>query len=151
VSSRDALDGIDEISAIVSFGNPHEDGLDDVPSLAHVSGKAPDDIPPQGKRKAYFYPEAELLFVLPASSSYRPSSAAVAHTRTLTFLKPLLGGPYFDLEAIWEEHTKFEFADRSVEATMASISRCSPNPTCTAAPPKFSMPNTFIGLLCTNA
>ena len=119
---REVIHGVDEISATVSFGSPHVDGLDSIPSLAHISGKPQDDISSEGKGKACFYPDTEPLFVLPASSSYRPSSAAVAHTRALSFLKPILGGPYFDLEAIWEEHTKFEFGDRSVEATMASTS-----------------------------
>ena len=32
-----------------------------------------------------------------------------------------MGGPYFDLEAIWDEHTRYEFADRSVEETMATM------------------------------
>jgi carboxymethylenebutenolidase len=29
--------------------------------------------------------------------------------------------PYFDLEDIWEEHTYYEFADRSVEHTMSTM------------------------------
>jgi carboxymethylenebutenolidase len=32
-----------------------------------------------------------------------------------------MGGPYFDLEAIWEEHTYFEFAEREVEKTMGTM------------------------------
>lgn len=32
-----------------------------------------------------------------------------------------MGGPYFDLEIIWEEHTYYEFADRSVEHTMSTM------------------------------
>ena len=44
-----------------------------------------------------------------------------AHTRSLVFLKPLLGGPFFDLEAIWDEHTRFEFENRSVEHTMSTM------------------------------
>ncbi|KAL2156777.1 hypothetical protein VTH82DRAFT_1523 [Thermothelomyces myriococcoides] len=32
-----------------------------------------------------------------------------------------MGGPYFDLEAIWDEHTRYEFADRSVEKTVATM------------------------------
>jgi carboxymethylenebutenolidase len=36
-------------------------------------------------------------------------------------LKPLLGGPFFDLEAVWEEHTKFEFGERDVAKTMATM------------------------------
>lgn len=32
-----------------------------------------------------------------------------------------MAGPYFDLEAIWEEHTYLEFEVRDVEATMATM------------------------------
>lgn len=32
-----------------------------------------------------------------------------------------MGGPYFDLEVIWDEHTYYEFDDRSVECTMATM------------------------------
>lgn len=32
-----------------------------------------------------------------------------------------MDGPFFDLEAIWEEHTYYEFADRSVEHTMSTM------------------------------
>lgn len=45
----------------------------------------------------------------------------MAHSRSLAFLKPLLGGPYFDLEAIWDEHCKYEFEERDVAATMATM------------------------------
>lgn len=60
-------------------------------------------------------------FIFPGHPDFKISSAGVAHTRALTFLKKYLGGPYFDLEKIWEEHTFFEFGDRSVERTMATM------------------------------
>ncbi len=60
-------------------------------------------------------------FTIPAHDHYVASAAAIAHTRSLTFLKPLMGGPYFDLEKIWDEHTFYEFGDRSVEDTMATM------------------------------
>lgn len=46
---------------------------------------------------------------------------SVSHTRNLTFLKPRMNGPYFDLEAIWDEHTYWEFENRSVPQTMATM------------------------------
>jgi carboxymethylenebutenolidase len=45
----------------------------------------------------------------------------VSHTRSLSFLKAQLGGPIFDLEAIWDEHTEYEFATRSVAQTMGTM------------------------------
>jgi carboxymethylenebutenolidase len=32
-----------------------------------------------------------------------------------------MGGPFFDLEKIWEEHAFYEFGDRSVEKTMGTM------------------------------
>lgn len=52
---------------------------------------------------------------------YNPGHAALAHTRTLVFLRKWIGGPIFDIEAIWEEHTYFEFEVRSVAKTMGTM------------------------------
>jgi len=73
--------------------------------------------------KIHMYPSAptDALWVLPSAEMYHSTSAELAHTRSLEFLKPLLGGPYFDIEAVWEEHTKFEFVERDVEKTMATM------------------------------
>ncbi len=63
----------------------------------------------------YFYESARATnFALPGHESYSPGHAGVAHTRSLGFLKSNLGGPYFDLDAIWEEHTMYEFGERDV-------------------------------------
>lgn len=59
--------------------------------------------------------------MIPAHENYRSASAAVSHTRTLTFLKPLVNGPYFDLEAIWNEHCLYEFGERAVAKTMGTM------------------------------
>lgn len=91
-----------------------------VPVLVHLPG----NVKPRGpheEHKVHTYPGNARLFTIPTHKDYRASAAGVAHTRSLTFLKPLMGGPYFDLEAIWEEHTRYEFADRSVEETMATM------------------------------
>ncbi|KAF9875568.1 carboxymethylenebutenolidase [Colletotrichum karsti] len=91
-----------------------------IPTLSHVSG--PDNIsskaaPPS---KTFSY-AANDFFVIPSHRHFNANAAGLAHTRTLTFLKPILGGPYFDLEAVWEEHTLFEFGERNVEKTMATM------------------------------
>ena len=61
------------------------------------------------------------VFVLPQADAYDAGNAALAHTRTLVFLRKHLGGPFFDLEAIWDEHTFFEFQERSVAKTMGTM------------------------------
>lgn len=105
-----------------------------VPVLAHIPGPAPKPAEREANiqifgaepvnLKSHYYPNLKTLdcsFALPQCAGFNPAAASVAHTRSLTFLKPLVGGPYFDLEAIWEEHTKYEFEDRSVEKTMATM------------------------------
>lgn len=76
---------------------------------------------PTPTAKTHSYPGASDFFVVPSHPNFNANAAGLAHTRTLTFLKPLLGGPYFDLEAVWEEHTLFEFGERNVEKTMATM------------------------------
>lgn len=107
------------ITAVVSYGEKSVD-IQSKPHLLHLAGSRK-IVGTNASTKVYTYSTARPLFVLPSSESYNSSAAAVSHTRTLTFLKPLLGGPYFDLEAIWEEHTRFEFEDRAVECTMATM------------------------------
>lgn len=77
--------------------------------------------PPSVKTYRYEDAEKESGWVLPSDANYHKRNAGLAHTRSLAFVKPLLGGPYFDLEAVWEEHTKYEFGERDVEKTMATM------------------------------
>ncbi|KAI8627265.1 hypothetical protein F5Y19DRAFT_183634 [Xylariaceae sp. FL1651] len=60
-------------------------------------------------------------FIHPGSADFHYASAGLSHTWSLTFLKAQLGGPIFDLEAIWDEHTAHEFATRSVARTMGTM------------------------------
>lgn len=70
----------------------------------------------------YSYPTAKPGFAVPPSHpNFHYNAESLSHTRNLTFLKPLMNGPYFDLEKIWDEHTYYEFADRSVEHTMSTM------------------------------
>ncbi|KAL1627707.1 hypothetical protein SLS56_006156 [Neofusicoccum ribis] len=90
------------------------------PTLWHAAGSGSSNTS-SGAATTHLYPEASVNFVIPAHENYRSASAAVSHTRTLTFLKPLLNGPFFDLEAIWNEHCLYEFGERAVEKTMGTM------------------------------
>ncbi|KAK4188902.1 hypothetical protein QBC35DRAFT_495080 [Podospora australis] len=119
---RNALGAFSEIKAAVLYGTcccPTEEF--NTPAIAHIpSNDRPSSIPKNVT--AHNYPSAkDFSFFLPTSRTYHAGSASVSHTRTLSFLKPLTKGPYFDLEAIWDEHTRYEFADRSVEETMKTM------------------------------
>ncbi|KAG9959032.1 NTF2-like protein, partial [Aureobasidium melanogenum] len=116
-----ALESTQGIASIVVYGSSEVGSTK--PTLFHRPGNPPMPIKKDAskKNKTYYYPNVEPFFVLPAHKSFHASSASVSHTRTLSFLKPILGGPYFDLEEIWEEHCLYEFGERAVEKTMSTM------------------------------
>ncbi|PTB42405.1 uncharacterized protein TrAFT101_008499 [Trichoderma asperellum] len=118
------------IAGIVTFSEsaPDSTAASILPLLSHTSipppppsfeeedgGKSPEDV------KVHSYPGTTPHFVLPSAAAYDNASASMAHTRSLVFLRKHLGGPHFDLEAIWEEHCYWEFVGRSVAKTMATM------------------------------
>ncbi|KAI1411334.1 hypothetical protein F5Y13DRAFT_165473 [Hypoxylon sp. FL1857] len=117
------IEACPEICAIVCYGASLAGTTGSrLPLLGHVPG----DVEESGaidncNVKQHYYAGMKTFFVIPAHEDYHAPSASVAHTRTLSFLKPLMDGPYFDLEKIWEEHTYWEFEARSVEETMATM------------------------------
>ncbi|KAI1766712.1 hypothetical protein GGR53DRAFT_484817 [Hypoxylon sp. FL1150] len=119
-----AIGACSELCAVISYGAPASNANGELPLLAHVPGakraegqNANEDV----SVKSHYYANANPFFAIPAHGDYHAPSASVAHTRSLSFLKPLVGGPYFDLEKIWDEHTYWEFEARSVEETMATM------------------------------
>ncbi|KAI1505114.1 hypothetical protein F5X99DRAFT_416203 [Biscogniauxia marginata] len=121
---KSAYDAASNIVASVSF-SPEWD-LSSKPALLHLAGAPPPPLanPNPSTTQTHHYPTAapSPSFVLPRTPHFSHGAASVSHTRTLSFLKPVLGGPYFDLEAVWDEHTSHEFGDgRSVARTMATM------------------------------
>src|SRR5271170_6192834 len=47
-------------------------------------------------------------------------AADIAHSRSIALLRKAMG-PHYDLEALWEAHTTYEFGARDVDATMATM------------------------------
>jgi carboxymethylenebutenolidase len=95
-----------------------------IPTIQHLAGAAKEKEKPvrQEDFTVYHYSDVEsFLFATPFQKIFNYSSEGVSHTRNLTFLKRHMNGPYFDLEAIWEEHTYYEFEARSVPHTMATM------------------------------
>ncbi|KAJ5156846.1 hypothetical protein N7492_009649 [Penicillium capsulatum] len=92
------------------------------PSLLHICGSQESQGHEHSSWSTYRYTNVHSPgFIIPGHSDFRMSTAGVAHTNSLAFIKKHLGGPYFDLEKIWDEHTYYEFGDRSVEKTMATM------------------------------
>lgn len=93
-----------------------------VPAIHHLAGKGSDRPLRSEALTVYHYPGVESYkFAIPFQSLFHYTTEAISHTRSITHLKQRMGGPYFDLELIWDEHTYYEFADRSVEHTMSTM------------------------------
>lgn len=93
-----------------------------IPTLLHIAGGQGGGSNLSTNSKTYRYPTvSSSKFAVPFTDEFHYTTEAISHTRSLTFLKPKLGGPYFDLEDIWDEHCYYEFADRSVQHTMSTM------------------------------
>ncbi|MCH8322848.1 MAG: dienelactone hydrolase family protein [Proteobacteria bacterium] len=68
----------------------------------------------------YDYPGADHAFAREAEDHYHRPSALIAHTRTLTCLKSVMG-PHYNLEQLWDRHTAAEFEMRDAGATMKTM------------------------------
>ncbi|KAL1847110.1 hypothetical protein Daus18300_014051 [Diaporthe australafricana] len=96
-----------------------------IPVLQHLAGKPAGDSVQSDKshnvKKYYYSNVTSSKFATPFHGSFHYNTEAISHTRSLTLFKKEMNGPYFDLETIWDEHTYYEFADRSVEHTMSTM------------------------------
>ncbi|KAF6822759.1 lea domain protein [Colletotrichum plurivorum] len=93
-----------------------------IPTAFHFAGKPETQPERSSQRMEYFYPAAKShLFATPFQEHFNYNTEALSHTRNLTLLKGQMKCPTFDLEAIWDEHTWYEFSDRSVEHTMSTM------------------------------
>lgn len=125
---------------LVSSHHPPADGSSGgngsksvLPTIYHLAGTTSSSsatttpAPPKAaaappNSKIYEYPSVETSsFAVPFSEEFDYATEAVSHSRNLAFVKKVMGGPYFDLELLWEEHTFYEFGSRSVENTMATM------------------------------
>jgi carboxymethylenebutenolidase len=70
--------------------------------------------------ESYVYPGADHAFDYRERASYDRSASSLAYSRTLAFLHRHIG-PRYEREAIWDLHTKSEFAERDVAATMKTM------------------------------
>lgn len=119
------LSSITEISGVVIYASAEEEpslSVPPIPCLKHLSGVPSSTSDSTPTNRLYTYPSAKSSsFAFPFQDDFSYSLEALSHTRNLAFLKPLMNGPYFDLEHIWDEHTYFEFENRSVDWTMSTM------------------------------
>lgn len=123
--AADEVNNTPEITATVNYANVAQQSsitASAAPAIHHLAGKGSDRPLRSDPLTVYYYPSVESYkFAIPFQSSFHYTTEALSHTRSITHLKQRMGGPYYDLELIWDEHTYYEFADRSVEHTMSTM------------------------------
>jgi carboxymethylenebutenolidase len=68
----------------------------------------------------YVYPGVDHAFARPGGHAYDKPAALMAHSRSIALFRRVMG-PHYDLSALWERHTFYEFGKRDVDATMATM------------------------------
>jgi carboxymethylenebutenolidase len=68
----------------------------------------------------YVYPGTGSGFERKSGAHFDRAAAGLAHSRSIALLRRVVG-PHYDLEALWEAHTRYEFEARDVNATMATM------------------------------
>ncbi|KAL3461367.1 hypothetical protein BJX64DRAFT_160222 [Aspergillus heterothallicus] len=123
--AADIISSISDIKAVVIYTPGSE--LESLPKASkptvhHITGDYPRDKLVRSKTLTqHVYPAVESTFAVPFQPTFDYRTEAISHTRNLAHLKGCMDGPYFDLEKIWDEHTYYEFENRSVEHTMATM------------------------------
>lgn len=93
-----------------------------IPLLVHTAGHTEGKVAHPELQSIHKYPQqGSYLFASPGSPHFDYAAEAISHTRILTHLKKLMKGPYFNLEACWDEHTHWVFQARDAEATMNTM------------------------------
>jgi carboxymethylenebutenolidase len=122
--------------AISYYGFSIDFGLNLAPRTAcplamHLAEKDP-QIPPEAATRIkegfpgrpdvaiYLYPGVAPGFDRVSGVNYDRAAARLAHSRTIALLRRVMG-PRYDLEALWERHTRYEFETRDVAATMQTM------------------------------
>jgi carboxymethylenebutenolidase len=69
----------------------------------------------------YIYPNVDHAFYNHGRPSvYNRPASMMAHSRTIAALHKVMG-PHFNLETLWDEHLKYEFATRDTQDTLATM------------------------------
>jgi len=68
----------------------------------------------------FVYPGVDHGFNRKEGAHYDKPAAGMAHSRSIALLRRVIG-PHYDLSALWDQHTLFEFGTRDVAATMTTM------------------------------
>ena len=68
----------------------------------------------------HVYPGVDHAFARPGGHAWNKPAALMAHSRSISLFRRVMG-PHFDLSALWDRHTLYEFGERDVHKTMATM------------------------------
>lgn len=68
----------------------------------------------------HHYPGVDHAFARHGGDHWDAPAASMAYSRSLAVLRRALG-PAYDLSALWDAHTRYEFGERDVAATIATM------------------------------
>jgi carboxymethylenebutenolidase len=122
--------------AVIYSGAGIAETLDPVPRIAcpvvmHFAEKDP-HVPPEAVARikeaflghpdvaVHVYPGTMRGFDRRDGPVWDRGAADIAHSRSIALLRQAMG-PHYDLEALWEAHTTYEFGTRDVAATMRTM------------------------------
>jgi carboxymethylenebutenolidase len=117
-----------EVDCAVAYGPEAAGAAADgaVPRLVHLAEHDPSAariVPILAGRPGvtvHVYPGTMPGFVDSGGAQYDAAAARLAHARSIGLFRRVLG-PQYDLEALWEAHTSYEFVTRDVAATMRTM------------------------------
>ena len=119
------LEQFPSIKAVAAYATAKEAGQlkhCGIPTIKHLAGTKAEKAGDDDGSKVYDYPSVtDSSFAMPFQANFSYSVEAVSYSRILSFFKLRMNGPWFDLEAIWDEHTYWEFVNRSVPHTMSTM------------------------------
>jgi carboxymethylenebutenolidase len=110
------------IKCVVCYEPPH---IDVAASTCNViiHSSAPETLNHLGDHsdlKVFSYSDVSNDFFSPTSANYNKPATLIAYSRTLEAIRNKIG-PIYDLTALWELHTQYEFGERDVDATMSTM------------------------------
>jgi carboxymethylenebutenolidase len=68
----------------------------------------------------HVYPGVDHAFARPGGHAWNKPAALMAHSRSIALFRRVMG-PHFDLSVLWDRHTLYEFGERDVDKTMATM------------------------------
>jgi len=116
VGIQERLEDVARIECPIVFHFGDQDGLTPLAAVEQVRAAV------AGREgvELYVYAGAGHAFASRDRDTFVKPAAMMAHSRSIAALRKALG-PRYDLSALWDKHTEYEFATRDVRATMGTM------------------------------